>query len=94
MMWRFYYLFLHLFIHSLDTTFSIQKQPLPSCNNCKHYIDILYKDSIEIGNYYGKCYKFIDINHRTGEIDYSSALMIRNDETKCGKEGGLFEKKQ
>jgi hypothetical protein len=36
----------------------------------------------------------MDINHRTGEIDYSSALMIRNDETKCGKQGVLFEKKQ
>lgn len=90
-MWRFYYLFLHLFTYSLGRTVSLQKSPIKLCNNCKHYVQILYKDSIMIGNYYGKCSKFMDINHRTGEIDYSSALMMRNDETKCGKNATLFE---
>jgi hypothetical protein len=91
-MLRFYYLFLTFFIFSLDRIACIQKKSLPSCSNCKHYIEILYKESTEIGNYYGKCSKFIDINHVTGEIDYSNALVIRNDETKCGKEGIYFEK--
>ena len=91
-MWRFYYLLLHLFTYSLDKTASMQKQPAKLCNKCKHYVEILYKDSIEIGNYYGKCSKYIDINHAIGEIEYSSALIIRNDETKCGKEGKYFEK--
>ena len=91
-MWRFYYLFLYLFTHSLDRTASMKKPSVKLCNNCKHYIEILYKESVEIGNYYGQCSKFIDINHVTGEIDYSNALVIRNDETKCGKEGIYFEK--
>ena len=90
-MWRFYYL-LPFFIFSLDRTACLQKTPVKSCANCKHYIEILYKDSIEIGNYYGKCSKFMDIYHFTGEIDFSSAIMIRNDETKCGRNGTLFEK--
>jgi hypothetical protein len=92
-MWRLYYIFLHLFTYSLEKSASIQKTPAKLCNNCKYYVDILYKDSVAIGNYYGKCSKFIDINHKTGEIEYSSALLIRNDDAKCGKEGVLFEKK-
>ena len=93
-MWRFYYLFLHLFTSSLYRTSSIQSKPIKSCSNCKNYVEILYKESIAIGNYYGKCSKFIEINHATGEIDYSSALVVRNDETKCGKNGKYFEKNE
>lgn len=90
-MWRFYYL-LPFFIFSLDITACLQKTPLKTCASCKHYIEILYKESIAIGNYYGKCSKFMDIHHFTGEIDFSSAIMIRNDETKCGRNATLFEK--
>ena len=93
-MWRFYYLFLHLFTSSLYRTSSIQSKPIKSCSNCKNYVEILYKESIAIGNYYGKCSKFIEINHATGEIDYSSALVVRNDETKCGKNGKYFEENE
>ena len=91
------------FLYSLEKSFSFKKpiantKPIIEnpkinlCNNCKHYIEILYKESIFIGNYYGQCSKFMDINHRTGEIEYSNALVIRNDETKCGQNGTLFEK--
>jgi hypothetical protein len=102
---RTYYL-LHIFctfLYSLENTFSIkktvgitkpiiEKPKINLCNNCKHYIEILYKESTLIGNYYGQCAKFMDVNHVIGEIDYSSALVIRNDETKCGRNGTLFEK--
>jgi hypothetical protein len=77
----------------LDRSSSVLKQPAKLCNKCKNYVDILYKDSVSIGNYYGKCSKFIDINHVTGEIDYSSALTMRNDENKCGKNATYFEEK-
>jgi len=93
-MWRFYYLFLHLFTCSLYKTASMQKPHVKLCSNCKNYIEILYKESTLIGNYYGKCSKFIEINHATGEIDYSSALVVRNDDTKCGKDGIYFEKNE
>jgi len=51
------------------------------CKNCKHFIG----DSI-------KCRKFGDINLITGEITYNSAISVRADEKKCGKNGFCFEK--
>jgi hypothetical protein len=91
------------FLYSLEKSFSIKKHiattkpiiekpKINLCNNCKHYIEILYKESTLIGNYYGQCGKFMDINDITGEVDYLSALIVRNDETKCGRNGTLFEK--
>jgi len=91
------------FLYTLEKSFSIkkpvantkpmiEKPKINLCNNCKHYIEILYKESTLIGNYYGQCAKFTEINHITGEVDFLSALIARNDETKCGRNGTLFEK--
>lgn len=92
-----------VFLYTLQKSFSIktpitttkpiiEKPKINLCNNCKHYIEILYKESTLIGNYYGQCAKFMEINHITGEVDFLSALIARNDETKCGRNGTLFEK--
>jgi len=91
------------FLYSLEKSFSIKKPVINTkpiiekpkinlCNNCKHYIEILYKESTLIGNYYGECAKFTATNYVTGEVDFLSALIVRNDETKCGRNGTLFEK--
>jgi hypothetical protein len=76
----------------INTKPIIEKPKINLCNNCKHYIEILYKESTLIGNYYGQCAKFTETNYVTGEFDFLSALIVRNDETKCGRNGTLFEK--
>ena len=42
----------------------------------------------------GKCAKYGFKNLITGKIHYDYAINIRQDKTKCGEEGILFEEKK
>lgn len=55
------------------------------CIDCKHHKDLFGKNC---------CDYFIEkSNYVTGEISFKDCSLVRADETSCGKEGRLFEKK-
>ena len=47
-------------------------------------------DKYEIGNYFGKCNKFVNNDTLIGDFDYKYALQVRLNENECGKEGKYF----
>lgn len=74
----------------LRVCISINK--LNKCNQCKHFIPPMMKDDTYIGDYFGKCNKFMVIDN-SNELKYRYALHARTFEYFCGKNGRLFEKK-
>jgi predicted aldo/keto reductase-like oxidoreductase len=64
----------------------------PKCNQCKHFIQPMMKDDTYIGDYFGKCNKFMQIDD-SNELKYRYALQARSFEYFCGKKGRLFEQK-
>ena len=71
------------------------------CINCKNYIKYKHTnlyDEIYDGVYdgvtkLGTCSLFGKQNLVTGQIEYDSALMCRQYETKCGKDGQHYDEK-
>jgi len=66
-------------INNVDLYF-IQNQNKKICANCKFLIP--GKD---------ECSKFGKIDIITGDYDYNKAIIIREDETKCGTDAIFFE---
>jgi len=62
------------------------------CNQCKHFIQPMMKEETYIGDYFGKCNKFMVIDD-SNELKYRYALQARSFEYFCGKKGRLFEQK-
>ena len=63
------------------------------CNQCKHFIQPMMKDQYYIGDYFGKCNKFMVIDDSINEMKYRYALQSRSFEYFCGKKGRLIEPK-
>jgi len=61
-----------------------------SCKKCISYIKPSFYDKYEIGNYFGKCNKFVNNDTLIGDFDYKYALQVRLNENECGKEGKYF----
>jgi hypothetical protein len=61
-----------------------------SCKKCISYIKPSFNDKYEIGNYFGKCNKFVNNDTLIGDFDYKYALQVRLNENECGKEGKYF----
>jgi len=61
-----------------------------TCQQCVFYIKPTYTDKYEIGNYFGKCNKFVNNDTLIGDFDYKYALLVRLNEDECGKEGKYF----
>jgi hypothetical protein len=51
------------------------------------------KDQYYIGDYFGKCFKFMKIDDTTNELKYRYALQSRTYDDMCGKNGKFFEQK-
>ena len=51
------------------------------CANCKFFI-----------SNQNKCSKFGDMDIITGKYNYEDAIIVRNDDAKCGEDAILFEK--
>lgn len=62
------------------------------CNQCKHFIQPMMKDDYYVGDYFGKCNKFMVID-QSNELKYRYALRARSFEYFCGKKGRFFEQK-
>lgn len=65
----------------------------PKCNQCKHFIPAIMKDEYYIGDYLGKCNKFMRIDDSINEIKFRYAIQSRTYDDMCGKKGRLFEPK-
>ena len=57
----------------------IKNQNKPICANCKFYIPT------------NKCSKFGEINIITNEHVYEEAIIVRNDDNKCGEDAIFFK---
>ena len=62
-------------------SYFIKNQDKPICANCKFFIPNK-----------NECSKFGDIDIITNEYTYEEAIIVRNDETKCGEDALFFEK--
>jgi len=51
------------------------------------------KDEYYIGDYFGKCKKFMKVDDNSNELKYRYALQLRTFEYFCGKKGRLFEQR-
>jgi hypothetical protein len=58
-----------------------------SCQHCIFYIKPFFNDKYEIGNYLGKCTKFIEIDSYTNQSQYKYAIQVRENENECGEDG-------
>lgn len=77
---KIYYIFIFIItINKVDLYF-IQNQNKKICANCKFFI----QDRDE-------CSKFGKIDIITGDYDYKKAIIIREDETKCGTDAIFFK---
>jgi hypothetical protein len=74
-------------IKKLDTT-------VKTCIKCKYFIKHWphYSDEPQDNSNYGRCQLYGNIDLVTGDKTYDYAKIIRNDESKCGLSGKLFEK--
>lgn len=65
------------------------------CIDCKYFIKHLpnYPNQESNNSDYGKCKLFGNLDLITGEATYNYAKSIRNDSSKCGTTGTLFERK-
>lgn len=62
-----------------------------NCKSCKHFVKPMMKETIYIGDYFGKCKKFFNINYGSNELNYKYALHSRACEKNCGLKGKYFE---
>jgi len=65
----------------------------PKCNQCKYFIPAMMKDDTYIGDYFGKCNKFMKIDDKTNEIKYRYAIQSRTYDYMCGQNARFFEQK-
>ena len=78
----------------LSISFQIKNIKKPICINCVNFIspennypwDDMPNDELQ-----GKCAKYGFKHLITGKIHYDYAINIRQDKTKCGEDGSLFE---
>ena len=78
----------------LSISSQIKNLKKPICINCVHFIspennypwDDMPNDELQ-----GKCAKYGFKHLITGKIHYDYAINIRQDKTKCGEDGSLFE---
>ena len=66
------------------------------CKNCIHFMPQAMKEGeLPIGDYYGKCGKFVYKYFIDDEEDYDNkfAIYCRLNEKLCGKGGKYYEKK-
>ena len=61
------------------------------CNKCKHYIRPIYNEKYIIGNYLGKCSKFMEIDMENSELRYKYAVKARFYESNCGSKAKYYE---
>lgn len=61
------------------------------CKFCKYYVKPIFKDQMYIGDYFGKCSKFLEIDNNTNELKYKFAIYSRTLDNDCGLEGKYFE---
>ena len=66
---------------------NIQYNP---CKFCKYFITPVMNEEVYIGDYLGKCSKFIKINYNSNELQYEFAALARLDNLKCGFKGKYF----
>lgn len=66
----------------------IHNKNLPSCKNCKHFIQSKMKDP---HFHFGKCGLEGKKNVISGEITHDYATYVRNDNTTCGIEGKNYQ---
>ena len=74
----------------------IRNKDLLICSNCLHFIEHTNNypyDPIPSDKQYGRCKKFGEINMITGAIEYDLAINSRLDDSKCGKIGSEYTKK-
>ena len=76
------FLLLIICIQPIRTIYSYK-----SCQHCMFYIKPFFNDKYEIGNYLGKCSKFIEMDSYTNQSHYKYALQVRANENECGQQG-------
>lgn len=79
------FLLLIICIQSIPSVYSYK-----SCQHCIYYMKPFFNDKYEIGNYFGKCAKFIEIDSYTNQSNYKYALQVRANENECGKQGIFY----
>ena len=82
---------LFLLLISLPLIVSISKNTKLICSNCKNYIRPIYNEKFEIGNYLGKCSKFMEIDTLTNELKFKYAVKARLYESDCGSSAKYYE---
>lgn len=66
---------------------TIRNLEFPICANCVHYI------KPPPGITYATCKKFGKIDIVSGVIEYDIAILVRENEKKCGMKGGAYQEK-
>lgn len=61
------------------------------CKFCKFYVKPIFKDQMYIGDYFGKCSKFLVVDTNTNELKFKYAIYSRTVDYDCGLEGKYFE---
>ena len=74
-----HYIIFIIKIHNVELYF-IKNQNKPICANCKFYIPTN-----------NKCSNFGEINIITNEHIYEEAIIVRNDDNKCGEDAIFFK---
>ena len=74
-----HYIIFIIKIHNVEPYF-IKNQNKPLCANCKFYIPTN-----------NECSKFGEINIITNEHIYEEAIIVRNDDNKCGEDAIFFK---
>jgi len=74
-----HYIIFIIKIHNVELYF-IKNQNKPICANCKFYIPTN-----------NKCSKFGEINIITNDYMYEEAIIVRNDDNKCGEDAIFFK---
>ena len=75
-----HYIYFIIKIHKVEPYF-IKNQNKPICANCKYFIPNK-----------NECSKFGEIDIITNEHIYEDAIIVRNDDDKCGKDAVFFKK--
>jgi hypothetical protein len=74
-------------IKSVSSFPTIRNLEFPICANCVHYI------KPPPGITEATCKKFGKINVVSGVIDYDIAILVRENEKKCGMKGSAYQEK-
>ena len=79
------------YLNIVNGTPNIKYNLLPVCTICKFYKPNVYN---KFSSSTSRCTKFGEKNIITGEIEHDFVSICRNDESKCGLEGKLFEEEE